>query len=709
MKWFHNIKIDARLMAAFIGLGILTGVVGSVGIHIFKNSGIASTTIVIVVCVLLSVLFGAIISFGILKPILKIIEGSNKLSVGDINAEIKDYINDEFGILINLHSKFANYSKEPVAVSEEITDDDLNIEISDEPILNDEQPDMLSIAAEYIDRISKGDIPSKFTEEETNELSEIQINLNNCIDTMDKLFTETDNLLAETQSGNLGKRAKAKHFSGRWRDLVSGINNLIDVFVAPINITADYIDRISRGDIPPKITESYDGDFNEIKNSLNKCIDAVNALVSDANMLSESAVEGTLSTRADATKHQGDFKKIIDGFNNTLDAIVNPLKEAAAVLNEMSLGNLQVTVVGDYQGDHADIKNALNDTISILSTYIGEISEVLGKMVKGDLDIEITADYRGDFVSIKNSLNDIIDSFNQVMSDLNESSDQLAGGSRQVSDASSSLSQGAAEQASAIEQLSASIMEVASQTKQNAANATEANGLADTAKNYAALGTIQMKDMINSMEAINEASRKVSKVIKVIDDIAFQTNMLALNAAVEAARAGQHGKGFAVVAEEVRNLAARSATAVKETSEMIETSLKRAEEGTKIANETATALDKIVTGVDKAASLVAEIATASNLQATGIAQINKGIEQVSKVVQTNSATAEESAASSEELSGQAEALKQMVTEFKLKGDSNIVELNTNQFASNRTRSQAQAAASKAPRKISITTKDFGKY
>ena len=689
MKWFNNIKIDIRLMLSFIVVGILTGIVGSAGIIFAKSTNNISitfiVTIVIVICVLISVFIGIII----------------------------------------LRNTDLGYSKSRANDSQNITDSDLNIEISEipeednelssitqdtiKPISYDEQSNMLSIAAEYIDRISKGDIPSKFTEEENGELSEIQNNLNNCIDTMNKLFTETDKLLVETQAGNLGKRAKAKYFVGGWRDLIIGINNLIDVFVAPINVTADYIDRISKGDIPQKITESYDGDFNEIINSLNKCIDAVTALVSDANMLSESAVEGRLSTRADASKHQGDFKKIIDGVNETLDAIVNPLKETAAVLNEMSLGNLQVTVVGDYQGDHADIKNALNNTIGILSTYVGEISEVLGKMVKGDLDIEITADYRGDFVNIKNSLNDIIDSFNNVMSDLNESSDQVAAGSRQVSDASRSLSQGASEQASAIEQLSSSIMEVAAQTKQNATNATEANNLADTAKNDATLGTIQMKDMIKSMEGINEASIKVSKVIKVIDDIAFQTNMLALNAAVEAARAGQHGKGFAVVAEEVRNLAARSATAVKETSEMIDSSLKKAADGTKIANETSTALDKIVKGVDKAATLVAEIASASNLQATGIAQINKGIEQVSKVVQTNSATAEESAASSEELSGQAEALKQMVNKFNLKNDSIIVETNTKKHVSNRISPQLQAAASRAPRKISISENDFGKY
>jgi methyl-accepting chemotaxis protein len=208
--------------------------------------------------------------------------------------------------------------------------------------------------------------------------------------------------------------------------------------------------------------------------------------------------------------------------------------------------------------------------------------------------------------------------------------------------------------------------EIASQTKNNAANANQANELALTAKGGAVKGNEQMKEMLKAMDDIKEASASISKIIKVIDEIAFQTNILALNAAVEAARAGQHGKGFAVVAEEVRNLAARSANAAKETTVLIEGTIKKVEGGTKIANETADALNRIVEDVAKAANIVGDIALASNEQATGIAQVNQGILQVSEVTQTNSATSEESAAASEELSSQAEILKDMVSKFKLK-------------------------------------------
>lgn len=249
--------------------------------------------------------------------------------------------------------------------------------------------------------------------------------------------------------------------------------------------------------------------------------------------------------------------------------------------------------------------------------------------------------------------------------------------------------------------------EIAAQTRQNAVNAARANEAASTVQENAAYGNQEMQEMLKAMSEINEASNKISKIIKVIDEIAFQTNILALNAAVEAARAGQHGKGFAVVAEEVRNLAARSANAAKETTVMIEGSISKVEMGTRIANETAEALGRITTGVTTVADLVKEIASASTDQATAIAQINQGVAGISDVTQMNNANAEESAAASEELASHAELLKERVGKFAL---------NHNSYASkNRTEMIKQTLKTGADYRgdaqirIDLGREDFGKY
>jgi methyl-accepting chemotaxis protein len=271
------------------------------------------------------------------------------------------------------------------------------------------------------------------------------------------------------------------------------------------------------------------------------------------------------------------------------------------------------------------------------------------------------------------------------------------------------LAQGASEQASAIEQLTAAITEIAAQTKQNAFNANQANELALNARENASQGDEQMKEMLGAMEGINDSSANISKIIKVIDEIAFQTNILALNAAVEAARAGQHGKGFAVVAEEVRNLAARSASAAKETTDLIEGSIRKVQSGTKIANETAQALKKIVDGVSQAAALVGDIAVASNEQATGIAQVDQGIVQVSQVVQSNSAIAQQSAGASEELSEQAGLLKRNVAKLRIKEKYINSQASTSRAAAPSRRKLEAVASGSGKARIALDDGDYGKY
>ena len=302
-----------------------------------------------------------------------------------------------------------------------------------------------------------------------------------------------------------------------------------------------------------------------------------------------------------------------------------------------------------------------------ISRRMTQLGDDASAIADGDLTHAIAAQAKDEIGMVAANFEKMRGQLDRAMQSIRMAADQVAAGAKNVSDASVSLSQGAAEQASSVEELSSSIAEIASQTKSNAENAGHANELTGEARAQAQSGDKEMKEMLRAMEAINVSSTNISKIIKVIDEIAFQTNILALNAAVEAARAGSHGKGFAVVAEEVRNLAARSAKAAKETTDMIEDSIAKVNEGRTIAGKTAEELEIITTHVEEVANLVEGIAKASNEQQMALEQINQGVLQVSQVVQSNSATSEQAASASEELSAQAANLKETAGKFRLTG------------------------------------------
>ena len=347
--------------------------------------------------------------------------------------------------------------------------------------------------------------------------------------------------------------------------------------------------------------------------------------------------------------------------------IANPVRDMSDRIQLLSEGDLTSDIsVIDRKDEIGTLNQSLINTVNFLREYITEISAVLGKISNGELNVDIEKEYIGDFVSIKDSMEKIAASLTDTMIEIKNSSDQVAIGSDQVSSGAQALSQGATEQASSIEQLSASIIEISDQVRSNAVNANNATSLVESVGKEIDRSNIHMQEMIRAISEISDKSAQIGRIIKTIDDIAFQTNILALNAAVEAARAGAAGKGFAVVADEVRNLAGKSAQAASETTELIESSISAVLNGTRIADETAESLSSVVTGASKITSLMQDISKASNEQANSIGQVTQGIEQISGVVQTNSATAEESAAASEELSAQAQLLNSLVSKFKMR-------------------------------------------
>ena len=346
--------------------------------------------------------------------------------------------------------------------------------------------------------------------------------------------------------------------------------------------------------------------------------------------------------------------------------IAKPIIDTSERLKALAEGNLTDPVkIVNTKDELYVLSTSLDETVKSLNMYVSKITQGLTDIADGNLTDRVHGVFQGDFHVIKRTFNTILSSLIDTFSSINVASEQVNSGANQVSNGAQALSQGATQQASAIEELSSTIFEVSEQIKGNAKSAKKSEKIAENNAQQIVLCNKEMGSMVNAMTEINLSSNEISKIIKVIDDIAFQTNILALNAAVEAARAGSAGKGFAVVADEVRSLAAKSAEAAKQTTVLIEGSVKSVSNGTKIAKQTADALNEIVESTNQVTKLVKQISQASEEQADAIVQINTGLDQISGVVQTNTATAEESAAASEELSSQSLILKDMIAKFRL--------------------------------------------
>ncbi|WP_347985823.1 methyl-accepting chemotaxis protein [Methylomonas sp. AM2-LC] len=494
-------------------------------------------------------------------------------------------------------------------------------------------------------QISVGKIDELIAETYQGDHEKMKLAVNNVATSLQGLQHELQRLTLASTEGQLSERGTPEKFNGAYGEIVSGVNHMLDAILLPIGEGNRILSLISGGDLRQRVEIACKGDHDKMKQAVNGVhswlsdlivyvtkiasgdMNAemakassddqihewllllkrnIQALVTDANLLSVDAIGGRLETRLDISKHQGDFRKVVQGLNDTMDGVVLPLHEAIEVLTLVEQGNLTQIIKGDYNGQLDDFKNTVNNTIAKLSQTIAEVIS---------------------------------------------SADQLSNASEQISATSQSLSQASTEQAASVEETTASVEQMAASINQNAENAKITDGMAGKTNKEAIEGGAAVKQTVDAMKLI-------ANKIGIIDDIAYQTNMLALNAAIEAARAGEHGKGFAVVAAEVRKLAERSQIAAQEIGTLAETSVKTAETA-------GTLLDNIVPSIAKTSDLVQEIAAASLEQSSGVSQINIAMNQMNQITQQNASTSEELAATAEEMTGQVEQLQKLMSFFNI--------------------------------------------
>ena len=510
----------------------------------------------------------------------------------------------------------------------------------------------LNVAANCVDRLAKGDTPPKITDAYQGDFNTIKNNLNQCIEAISTLVEETGILIDAAKAGKLETRAKADRCQGVYHKLLKGNNETLDAVIGPLNVAAGYVDRISKGDIPPKITDNYNGDFNTIKNNLNTCVEAVNALVVDAAMLSKAAVDGKLATRADATKHQGDFRKIVQGVNDTLDGVINPINEVQRVMGAMEQGDLTARITADYKGDLQSLRNAVNNSAAKLAQTLTEISGASNTLASSADELTATsATMAGSAEQMTQQANTAAAGTEQASANVKNMAagvEEMSANANTVASASEEVTANLRTVGAAVEQMSSNMKTIAASTEQmtgsvnTVATAIEemSVSLNEVSKNSGQAATVAgkaSKSAANTAETVNKlgkSAQEIGKVVDMIKGIAAQTNLLALNATIEAASAGEAGKGFAVVANEVKELAKQTASATEEIRAQVEDmqgntqqAVKAIDDIVQIIGEINAISGNIAASVEEQTATTNEISKNVGYAARGAAEVARNVQQ----------------------------------------------------------------------------------